>query len=155
MVHLVRRSPLETVESAEIAFHRLCGGNHRRLVRERIANVQIHRMRIAAVLPYGRHINATELKLIAVELKRKLVRIVIVVEIPLPVQASDQWRSVALLIKGNPLKGRSGRIRNEIASARKPVHIYGVEIAVVSALKSVLHACHHNALIRFVPPLVI
>ena len=42
-------SLLESVKGAEVTFHRLKCGNHRRLVRERIAHVQVHRMRVPAV----------------------------------------------------------------------------------------------------------
>ena len=139
MVHLVCRSLFEAVKHAEIVLHRLKRGYDRRLVCKRIAHVQVHGMRIAAVLPDGRHIDFAEIDGIGIEFKRKVLGVVVVSEVPITVEALHQRRAVSLFQKPDSFKRRTGWIRNEIAAARKPVHVYCVEIAVVSVLQSVFH----------------
>ena len=104
MVHLVLGSLLETVQHAEIVFHGLQRGNHRRLVCKGIAHVQIHGVRVSAVLPDGRNIYPAEINGIGIEFQGKILGVVVVSEVPVTVEALHQRRAVSLFRKAYSLQ---------------------------------------------------
>ena len=90
IVHLVCRGGLEAVQGAEIAANRLCGGDVRWIVGKRIADIQVHGMRITTVLPDRRNIDCVELHAVCVQCQRQVLRVVVVFEVPITVQALHQ-----------------------------------------------------------------
>ena len=110
-----------------------------------IADIGIERLVIAAELPAGRDVDLVKIRFLRVQHTRHLCRSGIELEIPVPVQAQDLGRSVALLFGRHGVRLRPVRIRNKIAARRHLIDLEDLKCVVVVLIDLIFHNCTLSA----------